>query len=844
MDISFKKEFEEKIDNIFLTILSKLSLLYNFNKEAVNSRCVLLKQFRDSIKNETNKDNVILQKLYQFNQALTEEIGPDTLLKVLNKQSKILCKVKSIPFEKLDSVDELIKKNTMIFDEMTNEEKDKYYGYVLKKEVLKPLDLWRTEKERRLIKLIDERIGEKVNEKSLKKGKKEEDNKDKVNNVELKQMVKEAVEGTPLDKLKKYTSFDTHNVYEVVNNEKLSGRLTDHDRETITEYTKLKNEAMDIIKQPKNKNDWEIKELVDRFTKIYQRMITLNKKCYDIITDDTKMDVEPVDSRTKAVNAARVYNDFLNGKITDKNQAEIELDIKEILGNDRDAWNYYTVFENKILKQYEKEHEPMDVIENKKNDTAEDKKVNIEEMKKQPDTKTIKKYIGELKGKVNTINWDDFFKRHHSNLISNDQIVNSIRDYLNDTHNIQALKQIINDRDVINTIHYISRKYNPDSVLKDGVEGKKTSNKAINDIIDKLKIFDTPDKPDETLEKKIDEIMVVKKDVKDLIKNIKQSEEDINKIEKDIEEESNKETTTKKAQKAQEKRLKDLEKQKNKIINEKDKLENEKKEKEQRYNDFYNKELTDNEKKIVDNYFNQAAFGDENVIKDKDGKVMMVEEDGKERPLTEEDIDNHDIDIEEDNGKSFSDKLGEWLGLGDWNSKGGIKKRIGACIGCGMKEFESLKTKKDKNKFIRDVIKKFDINELLKLREEEVDGVIKYLVKTMEKKDMTIDVIKNFDRLYRKRLYNKRMKEGVYDNYEGGFAWMPLLSAAPMLIDGITAGIRGIKNILSGSGDSVKVCEEKDDKVCDKKSKRVEGLEGGKIMTLNDLKACADAVKK
>ena len=183
MEINFIKYHPDKqLDPLFERFLLWSSHILPYNKEEVIKKCEALQKIRNKFReNYTEHKNGLIDVLNKINQSLMKLLNDEQLITIFNKQLKQLSKINKVPFEIIEDFDELYKKNHELYDNLPSYQKEKFLFNNLNKQILKYFGLYKSIKERKINNAIDERLRDYklIKDKELKRKNDEREEKDK-----------------------------------------------------------------------------------------------------------------------------------------------------------------------------------------------------------------------------------------------------------------------------------------------------------------------------------------------------------------------------------------------------------------------------------------------------------------------------------------------------------------------------------------------------------------------------------------------------------------------------------------------------------------------------------------
>lgn len=356
----------EEIDNLFKRIILKMVQLYEFHKNEITLIAKQLQDYRNLLKTKDyatlNIDN-IKQSLKKFDDTLAKYYNDETIArKIYLKQLKLMHKLlkedfnlseyEKLPFQKLYLTNK--EKYELLNDEL----KDMFFNYYTSNKKVKPimeiLKLWFSIKEKKLRNIIRSEINQfksELNASAFKEVKK--DTKDyitKTNEALAKTIrgeVKEIVEGGPLDKLRFLTSqsFETKGKEPHISNELLSQLnkfklLKDKYKPLINKYEQARETDKFNIRRDIESALYELKPVYE-YCKEAMKKIDNN-----LFEDNKKYELQQLIDRINTLDNDKLnylYQEFskyayLFNNDKQKNQDIINNRYEEIFKNDIDTY--------------------------------------------------------------------------------------------------------------------------------------------------------------------------------------------------------------------------------------------------------------------------------------------------------------------------------------------------------------------------------------------------------------------------------------------------------------------------------------------------------------------------
>lgn len=773
----------KEVDDYFKRVLLKVCQLYPYFKNEILPITRELQEYRKLLKSKdasTLNNNNIINSLKRFDDALLQYYNKeDVARKIYLKQLKIISKLLDEPFKEEEYKDIPFGKLYLInkdkYEQLTPENKDVFFDVYTSNKKVKPvmqiLELWLSIKDKKLRNVIREEINEFKG--SLKQDVFKDTQKDikdyitKTNEKlqkDIRQETKEIVEGGPLDKLRFLTSqtFDIAGKESKVSNELLT---------QIKKYNDLKEKYKPLIGKYENAREDDKfnvrREIEDALYEI--------KPVYELCKEGMKVLENKINTYDKKYELTKLIE-----KINDINKEQLNYLYQEFS-------KHSSLFNKTDRKKYE------DIINNRYNQLF---KSNLED-----------EIINGLKSVYNNTSFTTTRplkdKNGYYTAFINKPWSKKIR-YI-----IEKFKYDDKDNELFN-------KYNSDD-MKDRI---------IFEIEDKQKeeVESLKEKEEEELRKQQEAEALKQKEEEEKLKQQETEQQDNNKpivIEGEEKQPINEEKIEVNGIKGFGCYVPDI---KNKTIT---KILEE-------INNTYGKEDYKKIDKII--YYNlKSRYPDKSEEKfnelfiknlkkfDKKYKYDKYKQYMKDKKYTKKYIENELLV----SGGILSKLLG-FIGL---NSKVLKEKNI-----CGNGPLSSILQMigLSDNIFEEDdlLIKIKPLISLLKKEKDKnkLDSYLYAFVKLEqgdddenEIKDKYYKLLYEFDKNYRKQLFNKRVKKDFY-NIKGSFA-PALLGLIPLGINAVSGLISSISNAVKGKND--KVIKE------DKRSDRE--LKGGKIMTLEQL---------
>ena len=797
----------KEVDDYFKRVLLKVCQLYPFYKDDILPITREIQQYRKLLKSKepsTLNPNNIINSLKRFDEVLTTFYNKEDIARrIYLKQLKIISKLLEEPFKEEEYKDipfgKLYLMNKEKYEQLTPENKDIFFDVYTSNKKVKPvmeiLDLWLSLKDKKLRNVIREEINEFKG--SLKQDVFKDTQKDikeyitKTNEQlqkSIRQETKEIIEGGPVDKLR----FLISQTFNIEGNE---GRISNELLSQLKKYKELKEKYKPLI----------------------------NK--YENAREDDKFNI----------------------------RREIEEALYEIKPIYEFCKEGMKTFQNKI-NTYDKKYELTKLIE--RIETLNDDKLN---------------YLYQE------------FAKHSSLFNKSDRI--KYQDIINDRYN-KIFKSNIEDelfKSVKNTYKNFNETEKRPKINSKGNYGGHLMKEIKDGIRYIISDFNYDDKNNELFNKYSSKEMIdrVRFEIEDEERERK-AKEDEAKEQKQKEEEAQKQIEEQ-AQQAQQAQQEQPEQQEN---NSAEVIEGEEVEEGQEGNgikgfgcikDINMKTITKILEEINNKYGNEEYNKLDSIIYYNLKQRYPNKTDDKFNEFFIKNLKKFDKKYKYDKYKSYmKDKkytkkyissltkggflLGpiisigkKLLGLNDEVMKGnGIISSLLSTIGLNDKIL------KDKNIKGCGILSKllgfiglsddvFDKDELLiKIKpfidllkkEKDKNKVDSYLYAICklefdddneeELRDKYYSLLYNYDNLYRKDLFNKRIKKDFYNN-KGSFS--------PMLLGIIPGAIQGISSLISSISNAVR---GKSDKTLKKTSKE---LKGGKIMTLQELEELKNEIK-
>ena len=785
----------DTIDAYFKRIILKLCQLYPYYKKEIELITQQLQQYRDLLEeknksnqqlNETNINNMLKKiddKLAQFYN--NEKIAREVYLKQLKLMSKLLKEdfkisdYQNIPFQKLYSI------NKDKYDLMNEELKDMFFDYYTSSKKVKPimeiLKLYYSLKEKKLRNIIRSEINAFKSElkadafKEVKKDTKEYLTKqNELLAKSIRNETKQLIEGSPLDKLRLITSqeFDTKGKENLITNELLSqlqkfNLLKQKYKPLIARYEQAKESDKFSVVRDIESALYDIKPLYENIKRVMDKVNNVffekNKK-YELIKS-----IEGINEKNKE-QINKLYQDFSK---------------YSYLFDETEKPKYEGIINDKYDKVFRGD------IQNALINGLKEKYKTLKFSKTNPEKHTKGTNKGEYTLKLNKP-W-------------NTEIERIIKDYkyidVND-----ALKNKFNSKEMKDKIIFEVKE--EQRKIKEAEELKKQQEEELER--QKQEAEELKKKQEEELEKQKQE-EEKRKQQEELEKQEEQEEElqeqepEINGSEKNLIKgcdifDLEKKTLTQ--------ILKEINDKYNKLPNEK--LDgviyiNLKKRfpKKEDFNKFFIQQLKKFDKKYNYDKYKQYM---------KDKKYSQ------------------DYIVELEKGGFLGNIIKGVIGIGkkllgfnqdvlDDKRKGcGIISSIASMLGLNENELNNID---NKYKEIFNLLRKEKNN-------NKIDAYLYAIAKLDDDDDSEEEIKKKFkelqykyDEIYRKDLFNKRIKKDYYNN-TGSFS--------PLLIGAIPAGISAISNLISSISNAVRGKNE-----CVNK-KEPNDIKGGKIMTLSELK--------
>lgn len=798
----------KEVDDYFKRVLLKVCQLYPYYKNDILPITREIQQYRKLLKSKepsTLNPNNIINSLKRFDEVLTTFYNKEDIARrIYLKQLKIISKLLEEPFKEEEYKDipfgKLYLINKEKYEQLTPENKDVFFDVYTSNKKVKPvmqiLDLWLSLKDKKLRNVIREEINDFKG--SLKQDVFKDTQKDikeyitKTNEQlqkAVRQETKEIVEGGPLDKLR----FLTSQTFNIAGKE---GKISNELLSNLKKYKELKDKYKPLIGKYENARD------DDKFNirrEIEEALYEL-KPVYEFCKEGIKVLENKINTYDKKYELTKLVE-----RIEELNDDKLNYLYQEFA-------KHSSLFNKSTRNEYEK------IINDKYNKIF---KSNIEDV-----------LVKELKNLYKNTNFTT--KRPLKN--KNDEYTSFINKPW-----ASKIKSIINKLKYEDKDNELFNKYNSDE-MKDRI------------------IFEVEDKNrEEELRKQQEEEELRKKQEEEALRKAQEEAEAQIKpppIEYDTEEETNKsaeviegeeggdgvkgfgcikdinmKTITKILEEINNKYGKEDDNKLDSIIyyNLKQRYPNKNDDK---FNEFFIKNLKKFDKKYkYDKY--KAYMKDKKYTKKyissltKGGFFLsgLLNIGKKLLGLNDEVF----------KGKGLITSLLSSIGLNDKALKernicgGGILSNILSFVGLSDDIFEKdellikikplidlLKKEKDKNKvdaFLYAICKiEFDDD-----NEEEL-------------RDKYYTLLYNYDNLYRKDLFNKRVKKDFYNN-KGGFPVAMLAGLIPGAIQGISSLISSISNAVRGKNDEIL-------------KKTDAQLKGGKIMTLQELEQLHNEIKK
>lgn len=769
----------KEVDDYFKRVLLKVCQLYPYFKNDILPISKELQEYRKLLKSKdasTLNNGNIINALKRFDDALLQYYNKeDVARKIYLKQLKVLSKLlnedfkedeyKDLPFGKLY----LINKDK--YEQLTPENKDVFFDVYTSNKKVKPvmqiLELWLSIKDKKLRNVIREEINE------FKGTLKQDIFKDSQKNIKdyitktneqlqraVRQETKEIVEGGPLDKLRFLTSqtFNIEGKKSKISNELLS---------QLNKYKELKDKYKPLISKYENARE------DDKFNvrREIESAIYEIKPVYEFCKEGMKVLENKINTYDKKYELTKLIE-----RINDLNNDELKYLYQEFA-------KHSSLFNKSIRKGFEdKINERYNQIFRSNIDEEMIKALKSCYLNYKPTTKRpLKRADGEYGGHFNN-EWKDTIKR-------------IIRKFNYD------------DKD-----NELFNKYNSDE-MKD---------KIIFEVDDKKRDEEEALKQkEEELRKQQEAEALKQKEAEEKLKQQEAEQQDNNKaivIEGEEEQPINEENIESNGIKGFGCYIPDI---KNKTIT---------KILEEINNTYGNEDYKKIDKIIYynlksrypdksDDKFNELFI--KNLKKfDKKYKYDKYKEYMKDKKYTKKYIEDNLI-----SAKGILSKLLGFIGL---NSK--VLKEKNICGNGPLSSILSMIGLSD-NIFEEDdiLIKIKPLISLLKKEKDKnkLDSYLYALVKLEdgdddeeEIKDKYYKLLYEFDKNYRKQLFNKRVKKDFY-NIKGSFA--------PALLGLIPLGINAVSGLISSISNAVK---GKNDKVIKRTDRE---LKGGKIMTLEQL---------
>ena len=775
----------DTIDAYFKRIILKLCQLYPYYKKEIELITQQLQQYRDLLEeknktnqqlNETNINNMLKKiddKLAQFYN--NEKIAREVYLKQLKLMSKLLKEefkisdYQNIPFQKLYSI------NKDKYELMNEELKDMFFDYYTSSKKVKPimeiLKLYYSLKEKKLRNIIRSEINAFKSElkadafKEVKKDTKEYLTKqNELLAKSIRNETKQLIEGSPLDKLRLITSqeFDTKGKENLITNELLA---------QLNKFKMLKEKYKPLIAR------YEQAKENDKFSVVRD----IESALYDIkpLYENIKNVMDKVNNVFFEKNKKYELIKSIEG-INEKNKEQInnlyqEFSKYSYLFDENEKPKYEAIINDKYDKVFRGD------IQNALYNGLKEKYKTLKFSKTNPEKYSKGTNKGEYTAKLNKL-WNTEIKR-------------IIKDYkyidVNDT-----LKNKFNSKEMKDKIIFEVKQEQEQEELQKQKQKEEEELEEQEPQEEELQEQEKQEQEDDARSASRDEGKP----------SSSEQEPEINGSEKNLIKgcdifDLEKKTLTQ--------ILKEINDKYNKLPNEK--LDgviyiNLKKRfpKKDDFNKFFIQQLKKFDKKYNYDKYKQYM---------KDKKYSQ------------------DYIVELEKGGFLGNIIKGVIGIGkkllgfnqdvldDKVEAGGIISSIASMLGLNENELNNID---NKYKEIFNLLRKEKNN-------NKIDAYLYAIAKLDDDDDSEEEIKKKFkelqykyDSIYRKDLFNKRIKKDYYNN-TGSFS--------PLLIGAIPAGISAISNLISSISNAVRGKNE----ACVNK-KEPSDIKGGKIMTLSELK--------